>query len=46
MQKNQKKKQKNNKKKPIAQQLELKQEPEPDLELEESFENNLFSNLL
>jgi hypothetical protein len=42
MQKNQKKKQKNNKKKPIAQQLEL--QPEPDLE--ESFENNLFSNLL
>ena len=44
MQKNQKKKQKNNKKKPIAQQLELQQEPKPDLE--ESFENNLFSNLL
>jgi hypothetical protein len=42
MQKNQKKKQKNNKKKPIAQQLELQQEPDP----EESFENNLFSNLL
>ena len=42
MQKNQKKKQKNNKKKPIAQQQEL--QPEPDLE--ETFENNLFSNLL
>ena len=42
MQKNKKKKQKINKEKPIAQHLET--EPEP--ELEESFENNLLSNLL